>query len=106
MGVAADDTNTSRIGNIAEAFPEATVEVVAVIVEQTSNADADWNIELGGSAVFSSEQSVSSSDTPELFHPDQNEFSATSTDNIDINKSNAASAADSLHVTVVTDDGR
>jgi hypothetical protein len=106
MGIAADNTNTDELGHIAEAFPEATVEVIAVIAEQTSNADAEWNIEVEGTAVFSSEQSVSSSDTPELFVPDQNEFSATETDQLNINKSSQASASDSLHVTVVTDDGR
>ena len=105
-GIAADNTDTDRIGVAGEAFPEASVEIVTVLVEQTSNSDAEWNIELNGNAVFSSEQTVSAADTVERFTPDQNRYTSDETAAIEINKSNAAASADSLNVTVVTDDGR
>lgn len=101
--LSADDTNTDPIGFVGEQHPGKTVRVVAVIAEQTSNADAEWNIQVGGNDLFNSEQSVSSADTPELFAPDQNRYVGNDTDKIEIDKSSAAAAADNLNITVVTE---
>jgi hypothetical protein len=105
-GIAADDTDSEVIGHVAETFPEATAEIVALVVEQTSNSDGQWNVEVGGDALFSQEQGVSAADTPERFVPDQNQQEALETAQIVLNKSGAAAASDNYTVTVITNDGR
>lgn len=106
MSIEVDAASPGRtvLGHIAEVFAGMTAEVSRVVAEQTNNADAEFNIELGGNDVFNNEQSVDSADTPEGFVPDQNRYSSSDTDQIALDVSNAAgNAADQLIVTVVYD---
>lgn len=87
---------------------EGSVTVLAVVVQQTNNADAEWNVELDGNDLFSAEQSVAAADTPEEFIPDQSQDAHDDVGvRIDVDVSTgAANAADSLGVSVLWDDGR
>lgn len=103
-GVAADSAARTVIGHVGEVFPQGTVEVKRVVVEQTQAADADFNIEVGGADVFSAEQSVATAGTPEGFAPDQNRYEADETAQVAVDVSSASATAGSLlHVTVVTE---
>jgi hypothetical protein len=95
--VAADDVATTALGAILSHKYGSSVEVVEVVVEQTNNADAEFNLQVDGNNAFSAEQSVAQADTLESFIPDQNEFSA---DNVllELDVSNGAgNAADVLN---------
>lgn len=84
-----------------------SVTVEDVTVEQTNNADADFNIELGGDDIFNSEQSVDAADTIETLTPDQNKSAAGENLDLAVDVSTAAgNAADQLLVTVTVDDGK
>ena len=48
-----------------------SVRAVSVAADQENADDADWNVELDGSDLFSAEQSVAATDTAEQFQPDQ-----------------------------------
>lgn len=85
----------------------SSVTVEEVTAEQTNNADADFNVELDGSDVFSGEQSVSAADTAETLTPDQNRHAAGDTPDLAVDVSSAAAnAADQLLVTVTVSDGK
>lgn len=95
---------TSHIGFIGEHLYGSSVYVEEVVAEQEGASDADFNVELGGSDLFGSEQSVSSADTPEVLNPDQNEAGTGSPLELAVDVSAAGSAGD-LNITVVYDDG-
>jgi len=85
----------------------SSVTVEEVTVEQTNNADADFNVELDGSDTFSAEQSVSAADSAETLTPDQNRHAAGDAVDLAVDVSTAAAnAADQLLVTVTVDDGK
>lgn len=94
--VAADSASTVALGAFLSHKEASTAEVVEVVVEQTTNADAEFNLQVNGNDAFSSEQTVSEADTLESFVPDQNEYAA---DNVllELDISNAAAAADVLN---------
>lgn len=94
--VAADSAATTALGAILSHKEGGSIEVVELVVEQTTNADAEFNLQVDGNDAFSSEQSVDTADTLESFVPDQNEFAA---DNVllELDVSNAAAAADLLN---------
>jgi|APHM01.1.fsa_nt_gi hypothetical protein len=90
--VAADSVATVALGTMLSHKEGGSIEVVEVVVEQTNNADAEFNLQVGGNDAFSNEQSVAAADTLESFTPDQNEFAS---DNVllEIDVSNAAANA-------------
>lgn len=66
--------------------------VEEVIVEQEGAQDAEWNIIVDGSNLFSSTQSVASADAPETFVPDQNRyFTGSAKAELDITASSGTS---------------
>lgn len=80
--------------------------VEAVVVEQSNNADAEWNILVDGSNIFAATQSVASADAPEEFVPDQNrQFTGSADLQVDVTAS-AGNAADQLFVDVLVSDER
>lgn len=73
--IAADSATDTSLGVFLSHQSDATIEVISVAVEQTTNADAEFNILLDGESVFSTPKSVSTGDTVETFIPDQNKHS-------------------------------
>lgn len=73
--IAADSAVETSLGVFLSHQSDSTIEVISVAVEQTTNADAEFNILLDGEYVFSTAQSVSAGDTVETFIPDQNKHS-------------------------------
>jgi hypothetical protein len=104
-GIDATSTGSTTAGFAAAAFPGSTLELVNVTAEQTTNADADWNIEVGGDDAFSTEQSVAASGTPEQFVPDQNQYDSDDTSTIAVDVSSAGTGGE-LSFTLVFEDGR
>jgi len=103
-GIAADSAGRTVIGHLGELRPGSSlsgVKAVRVVVEQTGAADADFNIELGGSDLFNAEQSVDAADTAEGLTPDQNKYASDETDQIAVDVSSAGSGGSELHITVV-----
>lgn len=80
--------------------------VRSVVVEQTNNADAEFNVNVDGSAVFGSTQSVAAGDTPETLYPDQNRYFTGPSVAVQLDVTASASFADQLRVGVlISDDG-
>lgn len=111
-GIDADSTGKTVLGYTAPAHPEATLEVVAVVVEQEDitdgNGDAEFNVDVDDDAIFSEAQSVDALDTPERFIPDTDDrFSGSDLEAIEFEVTGADGGTSSAyHVTVVVDDGR
>lgn len=79
--------------------------VEAVVVEQESAADAEWNIIVDGSNIFASTQSVASADAPEEFVPGQNRnFAGSAALELDVTASSGTSG--NLLVDVLVSDER
>lgn len=74
--ITATATGQTELGPVGIHLFGGTVQVVAVTARETSSADTGWNVNLGGNAIFSASQSVSSADTWETFIPDQNKRAA------------------------------
>jgi hypothetical protein len=74
-GIDASSTGETELGVFLSHLSASTIDVAEVVVEQTTNADAAFNIKLDGEYIFSSKRSVTAGDTLESFVPDQNEFS-------------------------------
>lgn len=108
VGVAADAVATTTIDLLQAYKYGGGVTVLAVVVEQTNNADAEFNVELEGNDLFAAEQSVAAADTPEEFIPDQNRDAHDDTGvRLAVDVSTAAAAAgDELNISVLWDDGR
>lgn len=73
--IAADVATVTSLGVFLSHEADSTIEVIEVAVEQTTNADAEFNIKLDGANLFSTAQSVTAGDTLETFIPDQNKHS-------------------------------
>jgi hypothetical protein len=100
----ATTAGTTAIGHAGAAHPEATLELVTVIAEETGGNGGEFNVELGGNDVFSGEQSVGAAGTSERFTPDQNEYESDETADVAFDISSAGSG--NYNVTVVFEDGR
>jgi hypothetical protein len=99
----ADTIQTSHIGFIQVHKYGGHVEVVEIVAEQESNADAEWNVLVDGSNVFSSTQSVTSGDVSETFTPDQNRIASGASMAVELDVTGSAGAADDLRVDVLVD---
>lgn len=108
MGIPADAVATETVDLIQAHKHGGGVTALAVVVEQTNNADTEFNIELEGEDLFAAEQSVAAADTPEEFVPEQNR-DAHDDEVVELTvdvSSAAAAAGDELNVSVLWDDGR
>lgn len=73
--IPADSATETPLGVFLSHQSDSTIEIISIAVEQTTNADAEFNILLDGEYIFSTPQSVSAGDTVETFIPDQNKHS-------------------------------
>lgn len=104
----------NQIGQAVEAFPDAVSRAVAVVVEQTGAADAQWNVLLNGQRLFSAGSAgvgINAADTPITFVPNSstraNRVTTNETHNYSVEVMSASATEGSqLHVTVLTDDNR
>lgn len=104
--VAADTIATTNIGFVQAHEFGGSSFIDKVVVEQTTNADAEWNILADGSSIFASTQSVAASDAPETFVPDQNRNIAGPSAQLEMDVTASAAAADTLNVGVLIDDNK
>lgn len=102
----ADTIQTNFIGFVQSHEFGGSGFVEKVVVEQTTNSDAEWNVQLDGSNIFSSTQSVTVSDAPETFSPDQNRHVAGPSARLQLDVTASAGAADTLRLGVLIDDHR
>ncbi|MDX1747918.1 MAG: hypothetical protein R3324_18445 [Halobacteriales archaeon] len=106
-GFQADPAGLTTIELLQAYQYEGSVTVLAVVVEQETNTDAEWNIELAGNDLFAAEQSVAVADTPERFIPDQNQDAHDDVAvRLALDLSTPAGNKDDLNVSVLWDDGR
>ena len=107
MAVSVEDIATFDIDLLQAYKFEGSVTVLSVVVEQTNNADAEWNIELDGNDLFATEQSVTAPDTLEEFIPEQNQDAHDDTAvRLTLDISTDADPNDVLNLSVLWDDGR
>lgn len=103
--VPADTINTVPVGHILVALDFSSgAEIRRVAARQEGANDAEWNINVGGNAIFSSTQSVSTSDNTETFTPDQNTAIAASGDAIEVDVTASSGTGGQLAVGVLLDD--
>jgi hypothetical protein len=108
MGIPADAVATETVDLIQAHKHGGSVTALAVVVEQTGSADAEFNVELDGEDLFAAEQSVAAANTPEEFIPEQNR-DAHDDEAVELAvdvSSAAAGAGEELNVSVLWDDGR
>jgi len=81
--------------------------VEAVVVEQESAADAEFNVLVDGSNIFAASQSVASADAPEEFVPDQNRhFTGSAALELDVTASSGTAGNMLVDVLVSDERGR
>lgn len=88
QGIDGSATGTTELGPVQIHRFGGSVFAKLVACQQNDAADAEWNVNLDGNAIFSTTQSVSASNQFETFVPDQNR--------------NASGAAPSLEFEVTT----
>lgn len=105
--IAADTIATTGFGFIAvQNNWGGTVRIDEVVVEQTDAADAEFNVLVDGSNLFSSTQSVASSDTPESLTPDQNRTTASALVDLSLDvTASSGTGTSELFANVLVDDG-
>lgn len=103
--VPADAINTVPIGaiQVAQGFSSG-VTIRRVVAFQEGDSDAEWNVRVAGSDIFSSTQSVSSQDTAETFQPDQNTEPTGSNDAVEVDVTASSGTSGQLAVGVLVDD--
>lgn len=104
--VTANSVQTHHMGFVQLHEFGGTAFVEKIVAEQTNRQDAQFNVNIDGSALFSSTQSVASSDTPETLVPDQNRHAAGENVRLEVDVTASASFADQLRVGVLINDGR
>lgn len=102
--VTANTVQTHHIGFVQVHEYEGTSFVEKVVAEQTGNSDAEFNVLIDGSAIFSATQSVSVSDAPETLHPTQNRYAAGPSARLELDVTASASFSDQLRVGVLIDE--
>lgn len=90
--VTATSTGQTELGPAQIHQFGGTVYAKRVAVEQQGATDAEWNVNLDGSAVFSATQTVSSSNTFETFVPDQNRYSSADPATVEADVTTAGSS--------------
>jgi len=79
-----------------------SIEVVEVVAQQRGASDAYWNITVGGNNIFSTSQTVTASNRPQIFYPDQNKYAAASALLVSlVMKSSSATSGSKLDVSVL-----
>lgn len=99
--VTANTVDTHHVGFVQIHKYGGRVEAIEVVAEQESNSDAEFNVLLAGSALFSATQSVAAADTPEVLVPDQNEYASGASMAVELDVTASAANADQLHVDVL-----
>lgn len=103
--VPADTINTVPVGHIQVALNFSSgARIRRVAARQEGAADAEWNINVGGNALFAATQSLASADTTETFTPGQNRDIAASGEAIEVDVTASSATAGELAVGLVLDD--
>lgn len=103
--VTANTVQTHHIGFVQAHEFGGVGFIEKVVAEQVDNSDAEWNVLVDGSAVFTSTQSVAVSDAAEEFIPDNDpsRYIQGGTADVALDVTASASFADELRVGVLVE---
>lgn len=102
-GIDATSRQTTTIGFVQTHKFGGTSRVEALIVEEEGGQASEWNVQLDGSDLFAQTQSVTTGTTPEEFIPDQNQYTASDTAQLEFVTTNQESNSETLDVGVLVD---
>lgn len=94
------DRGSSHVGFIQAHQYDGHVFVERVVAEAVSDKPISFNVSLDGNDLFSAAQTVTTTDTPQTFSPDQNRYSSSDTAELRVQNTTQATGSGTLNVGV------
>lgn len=103
-GLDVQSTGTQLIGFVQTHEYGGSGFVEKVVAQIEDNTNPEFNVNIDGSAIFSSTQSLAAANTPETFVPDQNRHFTGPSVAVQLDVTTSASAANNMDIGVLVDD--